>query len=62
MLVNDECSSWYSRVADFLKYQFRIGEKKSYMVTDQHAWPNRTIPLQSAWSIALNAMLVECES
>ena len=28
---------------------------------DQHAWPNRRISLQSVWSMALSAMMVECE-
>ena len=28
---------------------------------NQYAWPNRTTPLQSAWSMALNAMTIECE-
>ena len=34
MLVNNECSSWYSRVGDF-KHQFEIGRKKFYMALDQ---------------------------
>ena len=28
---------------------------------DQHAWSNRTTPLQSVWSMVLSAMMVECE-
>ena len=28
---------------------------------DQHAWPDRTTPLQSAWSMGLGAMMAECE-
>ena len=34
MVINDECSSWYNRVGDFL-CQFGIGGKKFYMVMDQ---------------------------
>ena len=52
MLVNDECSSWYNRIGNFL-YQFLIGEKKFYMAMDQHARSDRTTPLQSAWLMAL---------
>ena len=40
------------------QYQFGI---KFYMTMDQHARPNRTTPLQSVWSMALSAMMVECE-
>ena len=28
---------------------------------DQHTWPKRTTPLQSAWLFALGAMMVECK-
>ena len=28
---------------------------------DQHAWLDKTTPLQSAWSVALSTMMVECE-
>ena len=28
---------------------------------DQHARPDRTIPLQSVWSMVLSAMTVECK-
>ena len=31
------------------------------MAMDQRAWPNRTTPLQSVWSMALSAVMVECE-
>ena len=34
MLVNDECSSWYNRVADFLISVWK-GEKKRYVAVDQ---------------------------
>ena len=60
MLVNDECSPWYNRVGDF-QYQFGIGEDSFCTSMDQHAWPDRTTPLRSMWSIALSAMTVECE-
>ena len=58
MLVNDERSSWYARVGKFLKYQFDIGEKKPYTAMDQHALPNKTTSLQSAWSMALSGVTV----
>ena len=45
MLVNGECSSWYNRVGDFLKYQFGIRAKKFFvMAMDWHARHNRTTP------------------
>ena len=31
------------------------------MAMDQCVWPDRTAPLQSAWSMVLSAMTVECE-
>ena len=61
MLVNNECSSWYDKVGDFFWYQVGIGEKKFYMAMNQHAWSDRTTPLQGAWSMVLSAMTVECE-
>ena len=61
VLVNNECSYWYNRVGDFLKYQFGIRENSLCTMMDQHGRPDRTTPLQSAWSMALNAMTVECE-
>ena len=57
-VVNDE----YNRVGTFKSmYQFGIGEKKFYMSMNDHAQPNKTLPLQNAWSQALSAMTVECE-
>ena len=38
-----------------------IGESSFCTLMDQHARPNRTTPLQSVWSMALSAMMVECE-
>ena len=61
MLVSDECSSWYSRVDEFLRCQFVIGENNFCTSMDQHTRPYRTTPLQSVWSMALSAMMVECE-
>ena len=55
MLVNNECSSRYSRVGNFFKHQFGIGEDSFC------TWPDRTTPLQSAWSMVLSAITVECE-
>ena len=61
MLVNDECSSWYNRVGDFL-YQFGIEENSYCTPTNQHAWPDKTTPLLwSVWSSALSTMTVECK-
>ena len=60
MLVNDECSSWQNRVGDF-QNQFRIGVNNFCISMDQCAWPNRTTPLQYAWSMALCANTIECE-
>ena len=60
MLVKDERSSWYSRVGDSY-YKFGIGEKKFYRAMDQKAWPNRTTPLQGAWSLPVSAMTDDWE-
>ena len=57
---NDEHSSWCSRV-DGIWCRFEIGEKKFCEVMDQHAWPNRTTPIQSTQSMTMSAMVVECE-
>ena len=61
MLVNDKCSSWHSKVYNFVQYQFKIREQSFYTLMDHHAWPDRTTPLQSAWLMTLSAMTVECE-
>ena len=60
MLLNNECNSWYDRAGIF-QYQFVIGENSYCMSMDQCAWPNRTTPLQSVWSMPLSAMKVECD-
>ena len=53
--------SWYNRVGDFW-CQFGIGENSYCILTNQLAWPDKTAPLlQSTWSMALSAMMVECE-
>ena len=39
-----------NRVGDL--YHFGLGEGKSYVVMDKHAWPDRTTPHQNAWSMA----------
>ena len=52
VLVNDDCSSW----AIFC-CQFGLGERKLYMAMVSV----RPTPLQSARSMALSAMPVECE-
>ena len=59
MSLKNKRSSWYNRVGNF-KNQFGIEEKKFYAVMDQHAWPDRTTPFQSVWSMALSAMTAEC--
>ena len=53
----------YSHVLIPLKSnQFGIGENSYCTPTNQHAWPDKTTPnLQSAWSMALSAMTIECE-
>ena len=38
-----------------------IGINSFYMSMDEHTRPNKTNPLQSARSMALSAMRVECE-
>ena len=58
--VLDEHSSWYNKVGD-LCCQFGIAERKLCMGMDQHVRSVRPTPVHSAWSIALSAMVVECE-
>ena len=43
------------------KFHFEIGETKFYTAVNQCAQPDRMSLLQSAWSMALSAMTVECE-
>ena len=44
-----------------LYYHFEVVEKSFEMPMDQHAQPDRTTSLWSAWSMALSAIIVECE-
>ena len=61
MFIKYYCSSWYySRVGDFC-WQFGIGERKFCMLMDQPLMSVTPTLLQSARSMALNAMAVECE-
>ena len=60
VLVNYECSSWYSGVGNFLMSVWD-GERKFYMAMAHQIMSVRTTPLQSARSMALIAMAVECD-
>ena len=60
MLINDECSSWYNKVGDFI-YQFVTRRKKSYMAMDQYSRSIKTTPLLSARSTVQSGMMVECK-
>ena len=60
MLMNNEQSSGCNRVGNF-QYQSEIGQNKFYMAMNEHVQPDRTTPLQSAWSKTLCALMVECE-
>ena len=60
MLINDECSNLYNRVGDFCCC-FGIEERKSYTAMDRYTRSVRPTPLKSARSMALSAMVVECE-
>ena len=60
MLVNNECSSRYNRVGDSW-YQYGTGKNSYCTPTDQHSWPDKTIPLvQSAWSMKLHECYDGC--
>ena len=60
MLINDQCSSWYNKVGDFLMSVWNRRKEILYGngSTDE---VGQTTPLQSAWSMALGAMTVDCE-
>ena len=59
-VVNDKCSFWYNRVGNF-QASVLDRRKEIFTAVDQYAHPERTIPLQSVWSMALSAMKVGCE-
>ena len=61
MLINDECSSWHNRVGNFLVSIW--DRRKQLLYTDRSACMTQQInpTLQSARSMALSAMMVECE-
>ena len=60
MLVNDECSSWYSRVGDCL---MSVWDRRKEILYDSGSLGEvrQSTPLQSATSMALIAMTVENE-
>ena len=60
MLVNDECSSWYNKVGDFL---ISVWNRKKEILYGNGSIGevSQTTPLQSAWSMALGAMTVNYE-
>ena len=57
--MNDRCSSWCDKVGDLCK--FGTGGKRFYMTLDQYIRSVKPAPLQSVKSMALSAMVVECE-
>ena len=60
-VINSECSSWWMIGVGNFCCQFGIREKKFLIVTDQHAVSVRPTSIQSGRSMALSAMVVECE-
>ena len=63
MLVNDECSSWYSRVGDF--WMSVWDQRKDILYGGGSArvvgWTNPTPECEAITPTALSAMVVECE-
>ena len=58
MLVNDECSSWYSRVGDFLMSVW--DRRKEILYGNGSVGEVRqSTPLESVRSMALSAMTIE---
>ena len=57
--VNDDCSSWYNRVGDFLMSIYGRERRKFYMAKDQYIRFLRTSPLLSARPMVIIAMVVE---
>ena len=62
MLVNDECSSWYNSVDDFLLLGLG-GEEENFIWwwINKRDQLDQLHPLQSARPMAQSAMVVECE-
>ena len=60
MLVNDECSSWYNKVKDFL---MSVWNRRKEILYGNGSIDEvgQTTPLQSAWLMAVGAMTVDCE-
>ena len=60
MLINDECSSWYNRVGDFL---MSVWDRRKEILYGNGSAGDviQTTPLLSARSMAQSAMTVECE-
>ena len=60
MLVNDECSSWYNIVGDFL---MSVWDRRKEILYGNGSIERsvKTTPLQSARSMALRAMTVDYE-
>ena len=60
ILVNDERSSWYNKVGDFLMSVWNR-RKETLYGNGSIGEVGQTTPLQSAWSMALGAMTVDYE-
>ena len=60
MLINNECSSWYNRVGDFL---MSVWDRRKEILYGNGLVGKviQTTPLPSARSMAQSAMTVECE-
>ena len=58
MLLNDECSSWYNRISDFV---VSLGKEEEISYGDESAcevrWTNFTTECKA---YGTNAMVVEC--
>ena len=58
MLLNDECSSWYSRVGEFI---MSVWDRRKEVLYGNGSIGEirQSTPLQCARSMALSAMMVE---